>query len=198
MKDMYNEYLKAQIDKTVLKDSNPLSEKMFRRVWHHVKKMDGIHVRRKANTTTKCETCDEIHPSMVDLKTTKSELERLREQRMSHMREIMSLRNCYLNDVERSMRDYRFQTIAFDGTNSNTCKCPLSWRSQLRDEQPEGTYVAQKIQSVLIHGKALVFYPIPPYVQKGMNLTVSTILDALQYVDPRTEAVRFQFDGELF
>ena len=57
--------------------------------------------------------------------------------------------------------------------------------------------MAQKIQSVLIHGKALIFYPIPPYVQKGMNLTVSTILDALQYVDPRTEAVRFQFDGEL-
>jgi hypothetical protein len=31
-----------------------------------------------------------------------------------------------------------------------------------------------------------------------MNLTISTLVDALQYVDPRTEIVRFQYDGKKF
>ena len=65
----------------------------------------------------------------------------------------------------------------------------------MRDEQPDGTYMQQKIQSVLIHGRALLFYVVPPYVETGMNLSVSALMDALQYVDPRTEVVRFQFDG---
>jgi hypothetical protein len=57
--------------------------------------------------------------------------------------------------------------------------------------------VQQKIQSVLIHGKALLFYVAQPYMELGMNLSVSTVVDALRYVDPRTEIVRFQFDGEI-
>ena len=31
-----------------------------------------------------------------------------------------------------------------------------------------------------------------------MNLTISTLIDALQYVDPRTENIRFQYDGNIF
>jgi hypothetical protein len=193
--DMYNEYLKDQARRCVFAESDPISEKLFRRVWTHLKDIDHIHVRRKANASTKCDMCDELHKRYIDANASKLDLDNIREQRTLHIACIMNLRSFYMSDVERAMRDYRFQTIAFDGTNSNTCKCPLSWRSQLRDEQPEGTFVQQKIQSVLIHGKALVFYAIPPYVENGMNLSVSTVLDSLQYVDPRTEVVRFQFDG---
>jgi len=161
-----------------------------------LKTTDGIHVRRNANASTKCDVCDELHQQYVNVKTTRMEQDNIKQQRIAHIGVIMALRNYYMSDVERAMRDYRFQTIAFDGTNSNTCKCPASWRSQLRDEQADNTYVQQKIQSVLIHGKALIFYAAQPYVELGMNLSVSTVLDALEYVDPRTEIVRFQFDGE--
>ena len=65
----------------------------------------------------------------------------------------------------------------------------------MRDEQADGTFVAQKIQSVLIHGVALIFYPITPNVPLGMDLTVSCLIDALQYLDPRVRKVRFQYDG---
>ena len=196
--DMYNEYLKDQARRTVYIDSNPISEKLFRKVWNHLKQADGIHVRRNANASTKCDMCDELHKRYIDINATKQDLENIRHQRTLHIACIMNLRSYYMADVERAMRDYRFQTVAFDGTNSNTCKCPLSWRSQMRDEQPEGTYLQQKIQSVLIHGKVLVFYVVPPYVANGMNLSVSTVLDSLQYLDPRTEVVRFQFDGKYY
>ena len=195
--DMYNEYLKDHASRSISLESNPISEKHFRRVWTYLKNADGIHVRRNANASTKCDICDDLHKRYIDIRATKLEQDGIKQQRIAHINAIMNLRNFYMSDVERAMRDYRFQTIAFDGTNSNTCKCPISWRSQLRDEQAENTYVPQKIQSVLIHGKVLLFYVIPPYVDHGMNLSVSTVLDALEYVDPRTECVRFQFDGEL-
>ena len=195
--DMYSEYLKDHASRSISLENSPVSEKHFRRVWTYLKNADGIHVRRNANASTKCDMCDDLHRRYIDIQATKLEQDNIKLERIAHINAIMTLRNFCMSDVERSMRDYRFQTIAFDGTNSNTCKCPISWRSQLRDEQADNTYVPQKIQSVLIHGKILLFYVIPPYVDHGMNLSVSTVLDSLEYVDPRTECVRFQFDGEL-
>ena len=107
----------------------------------------------------------------------------------------MSLRSFYQQDIQRAERDFTFQTIAFDGTNSNTCKCPLSWRAAVHDDNADGTFVPQKIQSVLMYGVALIFYVATPYVPLGMDLTVSTLIDAIQYIDPRTRVVRFQYDG---
>ena len=101
----------------------------------------------------------------------------------------------YVNDTQRAKVDHTFQTIAFDGTNSNSCNCPQNWRSEVRGEASDKTYVPQKIQSVLIHGRALLFYIVCPFVHHGMDLTVSCLVDALSYLDPRTNIVRFQFDG---
>jgi hypothetical protein len=108
----------------------------------------------------------------------------------------MSLRQLYVRDTQRAKHDHTFQTIAFDGTNSNSCNCPQNWRAQIRGEAQEGTYVPQKIQSVLIHGRALLFYVVPPYVSTGMDLTVSCLVDAFSRVDPRVRVIRFQYDGE--
>jgi hypothetical protein len=139
--------------------------------------------------------CDELHSRATNKSASRAELQQVAQDRALHRQDIMSLRQFYLRDILRAERDYTFQTIAFDGTNSNTCKCPLSWRSYFRDEQAEGTFVQQKIQSVLIHGVALIFYVVTPCVPLGMNLTVSSVIDALQYLKPTTRAVRFQFDG---
>jgi hypothetical protein len=130
-----------------------------------------------------------------DPKSNREELARVREARIVHHKDIMELRQLYVDDTQRAKHDFRFQTIAFDGTNSNTCNCPQDWRSSVRGEAVEGTFVPQKIQSVLIHGRALVFYVVPPFVKSGMDLTVSCLIDAMQYVDPRTRVIRFQYDG---
>jgi hypothetical protein len=128
---------------------------------------------------------------------TRAELKLIAEERARHREDIRALRLLYMDDIQKAQTSYKFQTIVFDGTNSNTCKCPQGWRSHVRNEQGNNTYVQQKIQSVLIHGVILLFYVVTPHVELGMNLTVSTLLDALQYVDPRTEIVRFQYDGKL-
>ena len=65
-------------------------------------------------------------------------------------------------------------------------------------EQESNSFVEQKIQSVLIHGVALSFYVVTPFVSTGMDLTVSVLLDALSLLSPEVETVRFQMDGELF
>ena len=139
--------------------------------------------------------CDELHARATAKTASRADLLLVAADRAQHRQDIMTLRSYYLRDIQRAERDYTFQTIAFDGTNSNTCKCPLTWRAAVHDEQADGTFVQQKIQSVLIHGVALVFYAVTPCVPLGMDLTVSTLVDALQYVDPRTRVVRFQYDG---
>lgn len=63
------------------------------------------------------------------------------------------------------------------------------------NDTPENSFVEQKIQTVLIHGKALNMYVAMPFMECGASLTVSTILDSLEHIDPRVETVRFQFDG---
>jgi len=132
----------------------------------------------------------------VCIAVTRAELKAIAEARAEHRDDIRSLRLRYMDDIQRAQSSFRFQTIVFDGTNSNTCKCPQDWRAHLRNEKSNNTFVQQKIQSVLIHGVALLFYVVTPTVSLGMNLTISSLMDALQYVDPRTEAIRFQYDGE--
>jgi len=141
--------------------------------------------------------CDELVMRSRDPKANREELARVREARITHHKEIIELRQLYINDTQRAKHDMTFQTIAFDGANSNTCNCPQTWRASVRGEATDGTFVPQKIQSVLFHGRALVFYVVPPFVKSGMDLAVSCLIDAMQYVDPRTRTLRFQYDGRL-
>ena len=105
---------------------------------------------------------------------------------------------CYQKDVQRATWDEKFATIIFDGTDSSYCYVPQAWREHVRVEQESNSFVEQKIQSVLIHGVALSFYVVTPFVSTGMDLTVSVLLDALSLLSPEVETVRFQMDGELF
>jgi hypothetical protein len=194
--ELHKEYCKNYSLYSVLENDHPLSERRFRVIWEHFISKEQIRVRRKANTTTKCMECDELHCRASSSTVSRAELKQIAEERARHREDIRTLRLLYMEDIQRAQSSYKFQTIVFDGTNSNTCKCPQDWRSYVRNEQGNNTYVQQKIQSVLIHGVALIFYVVTPNVELGMNLTVSTLLDALQYLDPRTEIVRFQYDGE--
>jgi hypothetical protein len=220
--DLHEEYSRDFAFSGMARNIFPLSQRSFIRVWSLFIHQERVRVRRKANTTTKCRgkdtknysprvflghklhsssvwslcaVCDELLVRSKDPKSNREELARVREARIVHHKDIMELRQLYVDDTQRAKHDFRFQTIAFDGTNSNTCNCPQDWRSSVRGEAVEGTFVPQKIQSVLIHGRALVFYVVPPFVKSGMDLTVSCLIDAMQYVDPRTRVIRFQYDG---
>jgi hypothetical protein len=195
VQEIYKEYCKHYSLNTLSLHDKPLSERRLRKIWQLFQEQEHVRVRRKANTTTKCEICDELHTRASSLGVTRAQLAEIAEARIQHRHDIRSLRLRYMDDIQRSHSSYKFQTIVFDGTNSNTCKCPMNWRAHIRDEQAKNTYVQQKIQSVLIHGVALLFYVVTPFVPLGMNLTVSTLMDSLQYLDPRTEVVRFQYDG---
>ena len=140
--------------------------------------------------------CDSLRSQALDPGKSRGELVRIQEARAAHRKDIMRLRQLYVADTQRAKHDHTFQTIAFDGTNSNSCNCPQNWRAAVRGEAQDGTFVPQKIQSVLIHGKALLFYVAPPFVPTGMDLTVSCLVDALSHVDPRVRTIRFQFDGK--
>ena len=194
--DLYEEYSREFYADQISITSAPLSLRSFSRIWTLFQKQEKVRVRRKANTTTKCKVCDDLHERATGPKATRADLAEVRKKRIAHHKEILELRQLYVTDTQRAKHDFTFQTIAFDGTNSNSCNCPQSWRSSVRGERPEGTFVPQKIQSVLIHGRALIFYVVPPCVEQGMDLTVSCLVDAMQYVDPRTRIIRFQYDGE--
>jgi len=88
--------------------------------------------------------CDELLARSRDPKATREELGRIREARIVHHMEITELRQLYVNDTQRAKHDMVFQTIAFDGTNSNTCNCPQTWRAAVRGEAADGTFVPQK------------------------------------------------------
>jgi hypothetical protein len=117
------------------------------------------------------------------------------EKHAAHLQHINSLRACYMHDVERAKNCPTFQTITFDGSDTKTCAVPQRWRQKVHNESPDGAVLEQKIQTVLIHGKALNMYICTPYMRKGSAFTVSTLLDSLTYVDDAVECVRFQFDG---
>ena len=141
-----------------------------------------------------CAVCDELRKRSINAKSN-SELLQIREFFQNHRNRIRQLRMFYMQDIQRSQNDPTFQTIAFDGSDTRTCRCPQRWRAMLHNDTPENSFVEQKIQTVLVHGKALNMYVAMPFMECGASLTVSTILDALEYVDARVETVRFQFDG---
>ena len=65
----------------------------------------------------------------------------------------------------------------------------------MRNEALENSYVDQKMQTVLVHHRKLFFFMIGPFVARGANLTASTLLAALQGIDPKVRIIRFQHDG---
>ncbi len=141
-----------------------------------------------------CTDCDELHKRSLNAKSNQ-ELLRIRELMTKHHDRIRNLRMFYMQDIKKAELDHTFQTIAFDGSDTRTCHCPQRWRAMLHNDSPENSFIEQKIQTVLIHGKALNMYVAMPFMECGASLTVSTILDSLENVDPRVETVRFQFDG---
>jgi hypothetical protein len=175
----------------------PLSQRRFIEIWGKFCRQERVRVRRKANTTTKCDDCDGLHIELLNPALTRSQRAAVLRRRQVHHAHIRKLRKYYTDDVQRSLGSLHFQTVVFDGTNSALCNCPLSWRSHLRNEAGEDTFVKQKIQSVLIHGRALIYYVFPPYVKNGMDLTASVLVDALRYISPQVSVVRFQYDGAL-
>lgn len=56
--------------------------------------------------------------------------------------------------------------LYIDGADQNTTYCPQHWRTQLRLEMSENSYVPQRIMSVLIIGETdqLRFYVATPQV----------------------------------
>ncbi len=144
---------------------------------------------------TKFVECDDLHKRSINAKSN-AELLQIRELFQKHQSRIRQLRMFYMHDIQRSNVDDTFQTIVFDGSDTRTCRCPQRWRATLHNDTPENSVVEQKIQTVLVHGKALNMYVALPFMECGASLTVSTILDALEYVDPKVQTIRFQFDGE--
>lgn len=138
--------------------------------------------------------CDEYNMKMSQAKSW-PEKTLIRTRHAAHLEHIKSLRACYMNDIEKAKNSPTFQTITFDGSDTKTCEVPQRWRQKVHNESPDGAVLEQKIQTVLIHGKALNMYICTPYMKKGSALTVSTLLDSLTHVDDAVECVRFQFDG---
>ncbi len=173
----------------------PTSFTSFNRVWKHWLKVDRVKIRNKSNTTTKCMKCEDLRSRARAIGVTAKDLENIKMERKKHRDEIRALREFYHRDVQRANSDPTFASIIFDGTDSSYCICPQSWRGMVRMEQATDTFVEQKIQSVLIHGVGLYFYVVVPFVSKGMDLTVSVLLDALTVIPPEVQYIRFQFDG---
>jgi len=169
----------------------------FVRVWNHWLIIDRVKIRNKGNTTTKCDVCENLRVRARAIRATKRELDEVKKERKKHRDDIRALREYYHKDVLRASYDATFATVIFDGTDSSYCMCPQSWRGMVRMEQSSDSHVEQKIQSVLIHNVGLFFYVVVPFVTKGMDLTVSVLLDALTNLPPTVETVRFQFDGML-
>jgi len=177
--------------------AKPLSFSTFTIIWNHWLKVDRIKVRNKSQTTTKCSICEDLRCRARSIGVTTKELNTIKAERKKHREDIRALRERYQADVQRASHDPSFATIIFDGTDSSYCICPQTWRGMVRMEQASDSCVEQKIQSVLIHGVALCFYVAVPFVPKGMDLTVSVLLDALLLLPPEVQFVRFQFDGLL-
>ena len=144
-KELHDEYCKNYNLYSILGSDHPLSVRRFQVIWEYFLVKEQVRVRRKANTTTKCKDCDDLHKRASASTVTRAELKLIGEARARHREEIRTLRLLYMDDIQRAQNSYKFQTIIFDGTNSNTCKCPQDWRSHIRDEQGANTLVQQKI-----------------------------------------------------
>ena len=111
-----------------------------------------------------------------------------------HRDEVRASRKLYMQDVARSVSDPTFQSIVFDGADSATTICPLRWVAR-NGEVGGDDVVQQSFQNVLIHGTVMNIYPIMPYMSKGADMAVSTLLHSLQFVDKSVTTLRLQCDG---
>jgi hypothetical protein len=138
--------------------------------------------------------CDLLHQQALEAKS-KDQLLMIRIHIQKHHDRIRNLRRFYMEDIKRAEHDSTFQTITFDGSDTRTCQCPQRWRAMQHNDTAENCYVNQKIQTVLMHGRALNMYVCMPFMESGAALTVSTLLDSLEDMDASVEEIRFQFDG---
>lgn len=163
--------------------------------------------------------CEEINDLRTNAKNREA-IEKWKVAREKHSTYIAGRRKLVLAAEHRARQNPdREAMIYIDGADQNTTYCPQHWRTQLRLEQAEKSYIAQRIMSVLIIGQPdqLRFYSILPGVSEllkisintifriltlsltqmggGMNVSVSCLLDALQYIDSRAESLRVQIDG---
>ena len=121
---------------------------------------------------------------------------KIRGDMRDHHQTIHELRAFYMNAISRAANDDTFQTVIYDGSDTNSCKCPHRWRQHMRNEAESNTFIEQKIQTVLIHQRKLLFFMAPEFVPRGGNLTASCVLASLPYIGPEVRVVRFQHDGK--
>jgi hypothetical protein len=129
---------------------------------------------------------------------TREEYNSWREARNLHHKEIQEFRRLYHADQIKSRTTADFLCIGIDAADSATTYCPQFWMTHLHKTMPEGSYVEQKIMSVVVHGTPdqIFFYANTPQVQAGMNLTTNCLLDVLANdADLRATTLRLQYDG---
>ncbi len=202
-----------------------VSIRVFRDILRVTEKDLKVRVRRKARTSTKCPgkwlgalqtlsksprlsgldmmcpltsrtECRELRNAMERGGLTLEERRELKQAKAEHKKVCRDLRLQYIMESHRALRDVSFQTLAFDGTDSATCRVPYEWAVAVRNEWPKNSVVQQKVQTVLAHGQFLHFYVLQPYVKLGADATTSTLVHALGCLAPEVRVVRFQFDGE--
>ncbi len=126
---------------------------------------------------------------------TRQRLAECKAKRESHFKHIKELRMCYHRDWTRSLTDPSFQVVTFDGADQAKTRVPQEWRKNVHGDYLQHSALIQKLQSVLMHGVGIHFYIIPPFISKGMDCTVLTILHSLWALPPSVEEIRLQFDG---
>jgi hypothetical protein len=131
---------------------------------------------------------------------TRDEFNLWREARNFHHKEIQEFRRYYHADQLKSRNTAEFLCIGIDGADSSTTYCPQFWMSHLRKDMQAGSYVEQKVMSVVLHGTPdqIFFYINTPQVQAGMNLTTNCLLEVLaRDADLRATSLRLQYDGKF-
>ena len=126
---------------------------------------------------------------------TRADIKFICDKRDCHRRLIRQLRMRYTDAIVRATTEQGFQTITTDGADSAKCHVPQAWRSNVHHELSEDDMMEQKMQTVLMHGIGLRFYPFGPFVAHGMNKTVSVLLDTLLDIPVELRILRWQIDG---
>lgn len=139
--------------------------------------------------------CEGLRKIAITRGITREELVVCKAKREAHYKHIRELRMLYHRDWTRSLTDPKFQVITFDGADQAKTRVPQEWRKNVHGEYVSNSALVQKLQSVLMHGKGIRFYVIPPFISKGMDCTVLTIVHSLWELPPSVEEIRLQFDG---
>ena len=127
--------------------------------------------------------------------STRAELKDCKQKRKQHRDDIRALRMRYHEDVQRSLVDPTFQVVTFDGADQAKTRVPQEWRRNVHGDYIHNGALIQKLQTVLMHGVGIRFYISPPFISKGMDLTVFTLMDSLFTLPTTVDTVRLQYDG---